>query len=72
MKNRNCKVVNFEIREHESQGWLQRLQRKYERDNATQAYLSRKGERNNAKGAGTCSVTGVRVTYTDRSNRLVR
>ena len=36
IKNRNCKVVNSGIREYERQAWLQC---KYERDNATQAYL---------------------------------
>ena len=45
IKNRNCKVVNFGIREYERQA---PLQREYERDNATQAYLKRKGERDDA------------------------
>ena len=45
IENRNCKVVNFGIREYERQA---RVQRKYERDNATQAYLQRKGERDDA------------------------
>ena len=38
IKNRNCEVVNFGIREYERQAWLQR---KYERDSATKAYLQR-------------------------------
>ena len=45
IKNCNCKVVNFGIREYERQAWLQR---KYERDSATQAYLQRKDERDDA------------------------
>ena len=45
IKNRNCKVVNFGIREYERQ---RQLQRKYERDSATQAYLQHKGERDDA------------------------
>ena len=70
IKNRNCKVVNFGIRECERQAWLQReyerdnatqayLQRKYERNNATDAYLQRKGERDNANTPGIAAVAEV-------------
>ena len=38
------------------------VQRKYERDNATQAYLQRKGERENA-GYGNVTLAMVTVTF---------
>ena len=60
-KNRNCKVVNFGIREYECQAWVQR---KYERDNATQAYLHRKGERDNANTPGIAAVWAEMCAYT--------
>ena len=53
IKNRNCKVVNYGIREYERQAWLQR---RYEWDNATQVYLQRKGERDDANTPGIAAV----------------
>ena len=52
---------NFGIRKYERQAWLQR---KYERDNATQANLQRKGERNIANTPGIAAVWAEVCAYT--------
>ena len=47
IKNRNCKVVNFGIREYERQAWMQR-----------------KGERDNANTPGIAAVWAEVYAYT--------